>query len=93
MKAIPVLLAGGIGERFWPFSRSKLPKQLLPIISKKTMIEETLTRIRPFCKKRVRPLIVTGKTIAPKIKKALRGSLLCDYIVEPIGKNTAPLLR
>lgn len=90
MKTIPVILAGGIGERFWPLSRSSMPKQLLPLISGKTMIEETLSRVGPFCKKGTRPLIVTGRKIAGPIRKKLSSSIFCDYIIEPMGKNTAP---
>ena len=90
MKVIPVILAGGIGERFWPLSRSSTPKQLLPLISSKSMIEETLSRVGPFCKKGARPLIVTGKKIAGQIKKRISSTIICDYIVEPVGKNTAP---
>ncbi len=90
MKVVPVILAGGIGERFWPLSRSSMPKQLLPLISSRSMIEETLSRVGPFCKKGTRPLIVTGKKIAGQIKKRISSSVTCDYIVEPVGKNTAP---
>ncbi len=90
MNIIPVILAGGIGERFWPFSRSSMPKQLLPIISNKSMIAETFSRVHPFCKKGVQPLVVTGKAIASKIKKALPAKSSYDCIVEPMGKNTAP---
>lgn len=56
MKVVPVILAGGIGERFWPLSRSSIPKQLLPLISSRSMIEETLSRVGPFCKKGTRSL-------------------------------------
>jgi len=90
MKTVPIILAGGIGERFWPLSRSSMPKQLLPLISSKSMIEETLSRVGPFCKKGTRPLIVTGNKIAGQIRKKLSSSVTCDYIVEPVGKNTAP---
>jgi len=90
MITIPVLLAGGIGERFWPFSRTTSPKQLLPVISKKSMIEETFDRISPFCTKDIKPLIVTGKTIAKKINAALQNLNPYDCIIEPVGKNTAP---
>ncbi len=92
MKAtvVPVILAGGIGERFWPFSRSRTPKQLLPIISSKPMIVETIDRVKPWCKGKVKPLIVTGKAMAGMIRKALPESAPCDFIVEPVGKNTAP---
>lgn len=90
MKIVPIILAGGIGERFWPLSRSSTPKQLLPLISSKSMIEETLSRVGPFCKKGTRPIIVTGRKIAGKIKQTLSTSIACDYIVETVGKNTAP---
>lgn len=90
MKVVPVILAGGIGERFWPYSRSSMPKQLLPIVSSKSMIEETFSRIGPFCKKGSKPLIVTGKDMVRKIKKSLSDSVAYDCIVEPVGKNTAP---
>ncbi len=90
MKVIPVILAGGIGERFWPFSRSSKPKQLLPLLSKKSMIEETFSRVGPFCKSGSRPLIVTGKVMAGKIKRALAKAVAYDSLIEPVGKNTAP---
>ncbi len=90
MKIIPVLLAGGIGERFWPMSRSTRPKQLLPLISKKSMIEETLARVRAFSKRPVNPLIVTGQAIAKLVRKTVPFTTAYDVIVEPVGKNTAP---
>jgi len=42
-----VILAGGRGTRFWPRSRSKTPKQLLNIVGKGTMLEQTVARLRP----------------------------------------------
>jgi mannose-1-phosphate guanylyltransferase len=90
MVVVPVILAGGIGERFWPLSRSSMPKQLLQIVSSKTMLEETLSRVDSFCVKGVKPLIVTGKAIAGKFKTALSSKRKYDLIVEPVGKNTAP---
>ena len=40
-----LILAGGSGERFWPLSRVACPKQLLPLVSKKTLLEETVARL------------------------------------------------
>ena len=40
-----LILAGGSGERFWPLSRRARPKQLLRLVSKKTLLEETIARI------------------------------------------------
>lgn len=90
MNVVPVILAGGIGERFWPMSRTSLPKQLLKLGSKKTMIEETILRVKSLATKGVKPLIITSKQIEEKIKEALPASLPFDSIAEPVGKNTAP---
>lgn len=90
MVIVPVILAGGIGERFWPLSRSYMPKQLLKIISNKTMLEETLLRVSSFCSETVKPLIVTSNAIAGKFDSVLPSNLKYDLIVEPMGKNTAP---
>jgi len=90
MRIVPVLLAGGVGERFWPMSRTHRPKQLLPLTSRKTMLEETLERIGPLCTAEVQPLIVTGKAIAGLIDEQLGSRVSYEAIVEPVGKNTAP---
>ncbi len=90
MEIVPVLLAGGIGERFWPMSRSSMPKQMLPLISDKSMIEETLDRVGAFCGPETVPLIVTGKAIIDKIHERIGSKTRYDSIVEPVGKNTAP---
>ncbi len=92
MNIIPVILAGGIGERFWPLSRSESPKQLLRIISSRTMVEETLRRVAPLCKKPAKPLIITGKKIVPRMKRLLSAAPDYDLISEPEGKNTAPAI-
>jgi mannose-1-phosphate guanylyltransferase/mannose-6-phosphate isomerase len=90
-KIVPVILAGGIGERFWPLSRSSRPKQLLAVAGgSRTMIEETFIRARKIQSRGVRPLLMTGKLIAAPVKKLLAGKWRYDLIVEPAGKNTAP---
>ena len=60
MKRTAVIMAGGSGERFWPLSRQRKPKQLLSLISEKTMLEEAIERITGII-----PLgiyIITSKT-------------------------------
>ncbi len=89
---VPVILAGGIGERFWPLSRSSHPKQLLPLITRRTMIEETLSRTRGIASKDIPPLVITSNRIAVPLKKVLSKNWKFDMIVEPVGKNTAPAL-
>ena len=43
-----VIMAGGRGERFWPAGRKDNPKQLLPLLGEKTMLEETVLRLFPL---------------------------------------------
>ena len=47
MKIYPVILSGGSGTRLWPLSRAVLPKQLLPLVTDKTMLQETALRVQP----------------------------------------------
>lgn len=92
MIVVPVIMAGGIGERFWPLSRSSSPKQLLKLIRSRPMVEETLNRVAPLCTNGVKPLIITGRTIAGRMRKMISPKLEYDCIVEPVGKNTAPAI-
>lgn len=86
-----VIMAGGSGTRFWPLSRKSRPKQFLPIVGRKTMLEETVDRLSPLIPWRdvyaVANLEQT-KTIRAVLPAWPRENLL----VEPLGKNTAPSL-
>jgi mannose-1-phosphate guanylyltransferase len=90
IKTVPVILAGGIGERFWPLSRSSRPKQLLALASRRTMIEEAFARACSVQSHGIKPLLMTGKRIAAPARRALAGKGRFDMIVEPAGRNTAP---
>jgi mannose-1-phosphate guanylyltransferase len=86
-----VIMAGGSGTRFWPLSRKRRPKQFLPIVGSRSMLEETAERIRP--------LIPRTKvyTIADAAQTRVIGRLLPripreNLIVEPRARNTAPSL-
>jgi mannose-1-phosphate guanylyltransferase len=86
-----MIMAGGVGTRFWPLSRKKKPKQFLPIISAQTMIEETVIRLLPF----IHPSHIY--TIAnPDQTQAIQNLLPSipkeNLLVEPMGRNTAPSL-
>ena len=80
-----VILAGGRGERFWPKSKKKYPKQLLPIVSDQPMILETVERVSSLIP-RNRIIIVAGKEHGVAIKKIVSGATL---LLEPFGRNTA----
>ncbi|MDP6533078.1 MAG: mannose-1-phosphate guanylyltransferase [Candidatus Marinimicrobia bacterium] len=86
-----VIMAGGKGKRFWPYSRNDRPKQLLKIIGEETMLQMTVDRLKKL--KSVEDIfIVTGKDLAPLIQKEIKGISKNNIIVEPSGKNTAPCI-
>lgn len=84
-----VILAGGRGERFWPKSRRDRPKQLLPLISEKTMIEETVDRILPMVPHN-NIMIVATSGMGNRVKKIVPDTV--QILLEPIGRNTAPAI-
>ncbi len=91
MDLFAVILAGGVGSRFWPLSREKTPKQFLPIISEKSMIQETVLRLIPlFPESKI--LTISSAAHAQTIKTLLPNLLGDNILVEPQGKNTAPSL-
>lgn len=91
MEFFAVILAGGVGTRFWPLSRRKRPKQFLPIISRKTMIEETVNRLKPLIPLE-RVYTIANRTQTRLIKDLLPDIPDANFLVEPLGKNTAPSL-
>ena len=82
-----IVMAGGYGERFWPMSRRKRPKQLLPIVSRRTMIQETVHRLRPLFDP-ARTVVVTNREQAALVRRQL--PQVRHIIAEPVGRNTAP---
>lgn len=86
-----VIMAGGVGTRFWPLSRRKKPKQFLPIVSEKSMIEDAVFRLLPrFSADNIFTIANAEQTRA--IKKLLPIIPEQNFLVEPQGKNTAPSL-
>jgi mannose-1-phosphate guanylyltransferase/mannose-6-phosphate isomerase len=87
----PVILSGGYGTRLWPLSRAALPKQLLPLVSEKTMLQETALRVagRPELQP---PLLVCGDEHRFLVAEQLReiGIKPTGILLEPEGRNTAP---
>jgi mannose-1-phosphate guanylyltransferase len=86
-----VILAGGRGERFWPASRIKKPKQVLKLTSQKTLLQETLDRSLPIVPIE-RTFIITGKELGDYLKASHPGFPQENFIIEPCAKNTAPAI-
>jgi mannose-1-phosphate guanylyltransferase len=83
-----VIMAGGKGERFWPKSRIKTPKQLISIISQKTMIEDTIDRVKDLVSID-NVFISTRADLVEPIKAIMPDFPKNNYIIEPMGKDTA----
>ena len=86
-----VIIAGGKGTRFWPLSRLRRPKQLLKIISRKSLIEETAERVYPLSG-RDQTLVVTIADQVNALRRELSDLPRSSFIAEPQGKNTAPCI-
>ncbi len=87
----PVILAGGRGTRFWPLSRKRMAKQLLPLNSKKSMIQETVERLLPLAKAK-RFWVITNDDLRVPIVRQLKKLNKQQIIAEPVGRNTAPAI-
>jgi len=87
----PVILAGGRGTRFWPLSRKRRAKQLLPLNSAKTMLQETVERLQPLAPNG-KFWIVTNQDLRDPIRQQLPGLDANQILAEPVGRNTAPAI-
>ena len=83
-----VVLAGGIGSRFWPLSGPTRPKQLLRLLGDEPLIEQTIGRLDPLIPGE-RVLVVTSADIAPAIRAALAHLPATNILVEPRPLGTA----
>lgn len=88
---IPVILSGGSGTRLWPLSRGQYPKQFLPLVSDKTMIQETMLRLNGVAGLQP-PIAVCNEDHRFMMAEQMWeiGIKPAAIILEPIGKNTAP---
>jgi mannose-1-phosphate guanylyltransferase len=83
-----VILAGGRGTRFWPRSRKRTPKQLLDIVSAKSMLRETADRLAPLFPAN-HLWVVTNDQQAAGVRRELPGVPRTQILAEPMGRNTA----
>ncbi|MEO8233005.1 MAG: sugar phosphate nucleotidyltransferase, partial [Ignavibacteriota bacterium] len=88
MKFYAVIMAGGVGSRFWPRSKKKLPKQLLQIFGDNTMIQATVNRLSGLVEKE-NIYVITNELQRPEVINQLKDVPEENIIEEPFGRNTA----
>ncbi len=86
-----MILAGGVGSRFWPVSTPTRPKQLLALAGDDALIAQTLRRIEPIVPA-ARTRVLTGAHLVDPIRGALPGVGTEAFLVEPRARGTAPVL-
>ncbi|HEV3178445.1 MAG TPA: mannose-1-phosphate guanylyltransferase/mannose-6-phosphate isomerase [Stellaceae bacterium] len=89
----PVVLSGGSGTRLWPLSRALSPKQLLPLISDKSLLQETVLRVND-ARQFAAPLVIANDEHRFLVGEQLRaiGARPRALVLEPQGRNTAPAI-
>src|SRR3954467_302206 len=82
-----IIMAGGRGERFWPVSREKTPKQLITLLGGKSFLQQAVERVLP-----VVPLkniyIITNEVQAPQVRQQLPKLPKQNVVAEPVGRDT-----
>lgn len=89
-KIVPVIMSGGAGSRLWPLSRQANPKQLLPLVTEQTMVQETVERFEG--ERFTDPVFICNALHVDAIASQMAdiNRSVDAYIVEPVGRNTAP---
>ena len=90
MSLTPVVLCGGSGTRLWPLSRSNLPKQFLPLVSERTMLQETVMRLQGLDGAEA-PIAIANEEhrflVAEQLREISRPAQA--LVLEPAGRGTA----
>ncbi|GIW91005.1 MAG: mannose-1-phosphate guanylyltransferase [Pirellulaceae bacterium] len=86
-----VIMAGGAGTRFWPISRERLPKQLLPLAGSRSMIQETLDRLDGLVPPE-RVLVLTNHQLVAQMRRQLPDIPPAAILGEPCKRDTAPCI-
>src|SRR3974390_343007 len=82
-----IIMAGGRGERFWPVSREKMPKQLLTLLGGRSFLQQAVDRVLPLVPiKNI--LVITNEVQASEVRKQLPKLPKDNVVAEPVGRDT-----
>ncbi len=82
-----IIMAGGKGERFWPMSREKTPKQLITLLGGRSFLQQAVDRVLPLVPLK-NILIITNAVQAPEVRRQLPKLPKANVIAEPCGRDT-----
>ena len=82
-----IIMAGGKGERFWPVSREKTPKQLIRLLGKESFLQMAVNRVLPVVPAK-NVIVITNEAQAPEVQKQLPKLPKENIVAEPIGRDT-----
>jgi mannose-1-phosphate guanylyltransferase len=86
-----VVLAGGVGSRFWPLSTPERPKQLLPLVTDKPLLVDAVDRLAAIVEP-ARTLVLTNESLVKSIRRLLPAIPRENIIAEPRPAGTAAAL-
>ena len=82
-----IIMAGGRGERFWPVSREKMPKQLLTLLGKRSFLQQAVDRVLPLVPAK-NIFVITNEAQLPEVRKQLPKIPKENLVAEPMGRDT-----
>ncbi|HEX4646260.1 MAG TPA: sugar phosphate nucleotidyltransferase [Verrucomicrobiae bacterium] len=82
-----IIMAGGRGERFWPVSREKTPKQLINLLGERSFLQQAVDRVLPVVPLK-NILVITNAAQAPEVRRQLPRLPKANVIAEPCGRDT-----
>jgi mannose-1-phosphate guanylyltransferase / mannose-6-phosphate isomerase len=89
-KIVPVIMCGGAGTRLWPASRESMPKQFMPLLSERSLFQQTMLRVAD-AELFERPIVVTGASYATLAAEQLAAiGVAADLVLEPERRDSGP---
>src|SRR6266576_6322254 len=82
-----IIMAGGKGERFWPVSREKSPKQLITLLGHRSFLQQAVDRVLPVVPAK-NIFVITNEVQAPQVRKQLPKLPKQNVVAEPVGRDT-----